>query len=260
MKKFYITLAALIAAAAVWNIFLYLNPDKGTPLNYLFNAFYALIFLFGAVVASRGHKKYLLFYSLALTSYSIGLFVWTFYNLVLKVEIPYPGTPDIFFVLFQLLLVIGFILMVNDFGGRFKLRSIIEFLLVFGIIFGLLYSFLNLGRQDESLSILAKGLNFYYPMFDSILVALAVAGIRTEMGSLHPILLVFAFASLTMAAADTSFTYLASAGSYWNGDIADSLYAASGSLFAIGITYIVSSLAENNSGGGAPLPKLPGNS
>src|SRR3990172_306561 len=139
MRRLFIVLAFLILINIVWNVFLFVNPDKQTPYNFLFNASYGLILTFGSLVAFLGARRHagspvaksLVFYALGLMSYAVGLFIWTFYNLVLQVEIPYPGVSDIFFVLFQPLAALAFFYLVKSAGGEFTTRSKVELVVIF---------------------------------------------------------------------------------------------------------------------------------
>lgn len=231
MKKLYIVLFLLLTLNIVLNLWLYINPDKETAFNYIFNATYGLVYLFGSIVA---YKKGMISYAIAFLLYTIGLFTWAYYNLILKVPVPYPGLPDLFFIIFQPFLVVGFINLIKAFGGQFTLRWIIETLLVFIVLFALLFSFL--GQSDL--------LGTIYQMFDSLLVALAISSIRTEAGLTHPNILLFAFAAFLMASADTIFSYQVSQEFYWNGGIADTLFLIAGTLFSFGMLSVKSTSAD----------------
>lgn len=251
MRQFYIPFAALVLVNVVWNIFLCINPDRQTPYNYLFNVTYGLMFLLGVIIALVGSKKFssvtnlrksLIFYALSLSMYVAGLFIWAFYNLVIKTSIPYPSISDIFFVLFQPFSAIAFVFLIKSFNGKFTLSRLIELVILFVAFFGILYSFLLKGSLSEGLPFLTNALNVFYPAFDAFLVSLAITGIRTEGGNLHPNILIFAFAAIIMAFADTIFAYRTTQEIYWNGDIADTLFFVAASLFTIGIISISSAV------------------
>jgi hypothetical protein len=239
----------LIGLNIMYVIFLQLSPNKDTLFNYLFNASYALVFIFASVVAASGLRKRSLstklgkamfFYMVSFLSYAMGLFIWTFYNVVLKQPIPYPGMADVFFILFQPACFLGFIFLVRGFGGEFKLRSVIEFLLLFSVIFVLLYSFLSLSSIGPELPLLERILNITYPSQDALLVALVITGLRTERGRLHLELLIFVLGALIMVFADTIFSYRFANGVYWNGDVSDILFFISASIQGLGMISLMS--------------------
>lgn len=239
---------------ALFEVFLQINPDKQSFLNYFFNVTYAFIFLYGAIIACTSFRKHtlqtlegksLFFYGLALLSYTLGQFIWSFYNLILKQEIPYPGASDIFFLLFVPFAAAGFIFLLKSLGGRFSIGRLIEFILVTATMYIVLITFLGQSISGTSVTFMQTLLGYLYPLMDSILVSLAIVGLRTEKGGLHPNLLIFVFASLFLAAADTLFSYLSSIGTYWNGDISDLFFFISGSLFAWGVISASGLLVEN---------------
>lgn len=250
MRGYKILLGSLTVSTLVFNVFLYLNPNKETLFNYAFNVLYAFIYLLGAVVAYSGVKKYglksllgksLIFYAIGLSSYTAGQLIWAYYNLVLKIATPYPGLPDVFFILFSLFVAIGFIYLVRSIGGKITARLIFEFIILFIVLFSILISFLGTYISFDILSDPTNILNLAYPALDSFLVALAVTGVRTVMGTAYPYLLIFAFAPLLQAISDTVFSSRLAYGIYWNGDVSDTLFTVSGVLFTLGIIYILSS-------------------
>lgn len=251
MKKLILPLILLFLITLIWNFFLYINPDKTTLFNYLFNVMYSFLFIYGAVLAFFTFQKYsfssdigksLLFYTISLLSYALGLFVWSFYNVILQVEVPYPGLPDLFFILFQPFSAISFIYLVRSFGGKFTLPRLIELVILSSVLFFILYSFLSTTSLGGDIPVMARVLNVTYPFFDAFLASLAIIGLRTEKGALHPNLLTFIFAALAMVFADTTFSYRSSAGLYWNGDIADTGFAISATLFSFGIINLATRL------------------
>ncbi len=244
MKKIIIPFILLVLLNTIWDVFLYINPDKQTIFNYLFNVGYALVFLFGSAVAFVNLKntflgKSFFFYALSLLTYTLGLFVWAYYNVILKTPVPYPGISDIFFLFFSPFSAFGFFFLVRSFGSTFTIPRRLELILLFGVIFAILYSFLAPSSFGQDLPFLAKALNIIYPMQDAFLTSLVIIGLRTEKGELHPSLLIFAFAALAMAVADTAFSYRTATNLYWNGDFADSAYLIAATLFSFGLMMTV---------------------
>lgn len=230
---------------AVYDAVLFMLPTKGMDVNFYFNLAYSLIFILGGVFAaikikrngtSPDLKKSMIFFAFAMFAYALGLFVWTYYNIFLRIDIPYPSLADIAFLLYYPGVILGTYFLVKSFGGLITGRLIAEGLIVMVILFISLYLFLNQTSLGPAVTYGAKVLNVLYPLFDSFLVALAVTILRTEKGvSEHPNILYFVFSFILLAIADTVFSFRSAAGVYWNGDISDLLFAISGFLVGIGI-------------------------
>lgn len=244
MKVLIGVLAALVLINLAWNVGLYFSPDKNTLAHYLFNVGYGIIHLYGAGVALWGTIRYrlstrqgqsLLCFSLAMLMYALGLFTWAVYNVVLTVEVPYPSLADLFFNAFPPFTAAGFGLLLYSFGGRFTLKSLIELVIITGLFFILIYSFLNPTTLGAGLPFLHRFLNISYPAFDALLAALTIIILRSEKGSIHPNILLFAFGCLIMALGDTIFSYRTAAGIYWNGDVSDTLFLVASTLLTAGV-------------------------
>jgi hypothetical protein len=243
-----ILLAALGIGVFLFDILLFKNPDKVTNLNYLFNVAYALIFLFGASAAFLKSKKFpqapnmgrsMAFFSLGMLFFALGLLVWTYYNLVLKISVPYPSFADPFFLIYYPSAILGIYFLIKSFGGKLTGRLIVEGVLTFLVFFGILYFFLIQTSLGPDVTFWAKFLNIAYPLSDSFLIAFAITVLRTERGvSSHPNILYFVFGFLILAAADTAFSYQSANNLYWNGNISDFLFAVSGFLTSWGILSI----------------------
>lgn len=232
----------------IYDGILFMMPGKGGDVNFIFNLAYSAVFILGAIFASVNFKKFsgspdlkrsMLFYGLGMIAYALGLFVWTYYNLILRVDIPYPSLADAAFLLYYPGVILGTYFLLKSFGGALTSKLIVEGILVMLVLFVSLYLFLNQTSLGPDVTTGAKILNILYPFFDSFLVALAITILRTEIGiSEHPNILYFVFSFIILAVADTLFSFRQAAGIYWNGDISDLLFAVSGFLTSLGILSI----------------------
>ncbi len=229
----------------VFDAFLFASPDKATIFNYLFNLAYAVIFLLGMYIAFvRSNRfvdtpnlhKSMRFFGAGLFFFATGLIIWTFYNLVLKVEIPYPSLSDIAFLLYYPGAILGIYFLIKSFGGEITKNMAVEGILIFFTFFALIYIFLNQTSLGPDVAFWARFLNVLYPLADSLLISFAITILRTERGIAgQPYILYFVFGFLILAIADTIFSYRSAMGVYWNGDISDLLFAASGFLTSLGL-------------------------
>ncbi len=105
IKKSRLTLFVLIAYVAilVWWIILRMHH---TDNNYLFNWSYGVIALVSSLYAFYVAKKrwggfgsvfgkLIIFLGIGLLAQWFGLQIWTYYNLIAKVEVPYPSWADL---------------------------------------------------------------------------------------------------------------------------------------------------------------------
>ncbi len=237
-----------MAAVIVVDIQLFMNPDHTTDANYSINLLYSLFFFIGAITAfiksskienNKNLKKSALFFGIGNSFYGIGLLIWSYYNIVLKVDMPYPSWADASFLVFYPGIIAGIIFLIKAVGEKITRKMLLEGLIVFLIFFGLLYQFIYQNSAGISFFDPTNMLNFIYLMADSLLTAAALIVLRTEEGiSKHPYILYFVFGFIMLATADTIFSYNSAVGTYWNGDISDLLFAVSGFLTAIGFTFL----------------------
>lgn len=240
-----------------WSIVLLFTGQTNSPWNYLFNTAYALLYFSGGLAAIWGTKlhgfrssvgKELFSIAIGMCGFAVGLFIWSYYNMVLKVEIPYPSLADIFFILYIPFIAYGIINLLREFGMLFSKRIICESAGIFIIAGILIFFFGNPPDLSPTLPFFTKALNIFYLLGDSFLITLGFMLIRLTQGHIHQSFFFFIAALLVMALADLVFGYRTGAQMYWNGDISDLLYALSGCLFSLGVVKIVSVQLRINRG------------
>lgn len=222
----------------VWNFSLYGMSSHESLSNYLFNAGYAILFVVGGIFAlknsvlSKGDLRQSHFYfGLALFSFAIANLIWTGYNVFLHTPVPYPSLADVFYLLFYPLLTWGFFLYLKAHSYRFTAKLGLESFVIFGIIFLTLFTFLGPSEGSPLASTLAAA----YIFLDALLLSQVAVAIRGSTGRISLRLVLLTLGLLFLAIADTAFTYRTNLGVYWNGDLADSLFALSGFFLALGV-------------------------
>ena len=239
-------LIVLAVATLILNFLLFQNSDKGMPANYLFNALYATLFLIGGIyglIKTNAFSKKdpdlgktFLYFGIAMAFYALGLFVWVYYNLILRVSIPYPSFADVFFVLFYPTAIMGSHYLIKYLKSRVKVGTMVQGSLFFVVFFSIIYFFLTQTSLIDRTSVEGAILDILYPLGDASLAALGVTILVAERGlNNFKSLLFFTFGFITLALADTLFSYLSSHNLYWNGDISDTLFAFSGFLISWGL-------------------------
>src|SRR3989344_1029527 len=128
--KFLITYYSVIV---LWWLSLYITQSVNNLSNYLFAFCFGLIPIFGGVFGVVNSNKWgsvksflgkgLLFLSLGLITWGIGQVIFSFYNLFLNVEVPYPSVADASFILSWPLWGIGMFYLSKVTGANFGLRT-----------------------------------------------------------------------------------------------------------------------------------------
>ncbi|MCU1594983.1 MAG: hypothetical protein JWO12_2375 [Frankiales bacterium] len=159
-------------------------------------------------------------------SAALGELLWTWYELVLGQETPYPSPADAFYLVFPVLALIGMLLRPSSaFAGQGRARAVLDGLLISGSLFVLGWvSSLGAVFADTSSSTLQLAVSLAYPIGDllvltTVMILLARNGRSTELCLLAGSLAV-------LALSDSAYTYLTSLGTYSTGNLLDVGYLA----------------------------------
>lgn len=242
--KLILWLALGLLVLIVWQLRLQASPIKGTSWNYLFNVGVAVFYFVAAglafgrrrllPVSNRG-RSVLSYFGLAALFWGLAFVVWTYYNVILEQSVPYPSLADPLFLASYPLLGLAVLRIRENYrvksGPTFTRESILFIALTTLAIF----AFLNRPDLSPDLGLAKNLLNVAYSLGDVLLVTMAYVGIRgsrvKERLGLYTIVLFL----VLQAAADFLFAYRNNAGVYWNGDVADLLFGASGWLLALAL-------------------------
>ena len=253
LKTVRVILILLFLCMILWDIFLYLSPDKATNANYLLNFGYSFIYIFGGIAGIIGAIKtdaktnigrMFIFFGIGLISYAIGLWVWTYYNIILEVAAPYPAISDIFFLSLYPLVLIGFYNALKIYKLSLTTDVVIQSVIIFLIIVAVLLVSQNILIPQGEVTPLVFIFNTAYQLVDALLVAVAATALKIGGGSTYKGARYFIFAFILQAVADYTFAYTSAKGIYWNGSLADTLYITVAFVFSLGI---ISSLIQQSS-------------
>ena len=102
-------LLTLLAVIFAWWTFIQVTGVTDSPTNYYFSFFYGLIpTIFGFYILLRPYAKdkanksllmSVKFFALGLVFWGVGETIWSYYNLFLNIDVPYPSLADTAFVL-----------------------------------------------------------------------------------------------------------------------------------------------------------------
>lgn len=248
-----ISLSLLTFFVACWALYLQLSPDKTTTWNYLYNIGYGLLYFFGAFMGVTGAirlstqtnmGKALLYLGLGLGSYGSGLVIWSYYNIILQVEIPYPSASDILFLFFIPLIAAGCLSALGIVRSQLSRRSALEAVGIFIISSLVVFGFLNRPDLSRDLPFLTKLFNIAYPLGDTILLTLAYTTVRISGGGMRSGMMLISLGLLFQVLGDMVFAYRTTTETYWNGDIADILFSASAAISSFGMLRLFDSFTQ----------------
>lgn len=161
-------------------------------------------------------------------SFAIGDFVWSYYELVLQTEVPYPGLPDLFYVGEYLLLSGALVAAGVAYKGIVDIKrpALIATLGTAAAAVFMWFAFIAPLAVDTESSLAERVFNVFYPMADVVLLGgpalftiLVVA--RLGAGKLARPWWAVAAGVLILAASDTAFSWMSAADAYVPGTIVD---------------------------------------
>ena len=250
--SYYILL--LYSALFSWWIFLQIG-GVGTSKAYFFNWSYGLVgvsaSIYGLYVSYKRWGGYrslmgraLIFLSLGLFMQWLGLQVWSYYNIILKVEVPYPSLADIgYFGLVPLYSIAAYQVAVAA-GLKISLRSLESKILILLIpAIALIFSYW-LFLKDIGFDLNDPIKTFFdiaYPLGEIIPVSIAIVTLTLSRnilsGSMKKRVWYLAFAFSVQFFTEYLFLYRAGEGTYVNGGFTDLMYLTSYFIMALGLVY-----------------------
>lgn len=183
--------------------------------------------------------KHLASIGIGMIGFAIGLFIWSYYNIILNIKVPYPSYADMFFILYIPFLAAGIINLLRLFGVFVDKKIYFESSIIFLFFIVFVFMIGNPPDLSSNTPVFERSFNIMYLLGDSFLISLGYMLIRLTRGKIHKSFIYFMCALFTMAFADLLFSYRIADGSYWNGGFSDILYALSGLFFSLGVIKII---------------------
>lgn len=242
----------------IWGSSFYFLNIRQTDANYWYQFAFGLIPVVGGIFGMIKAKKWgllrsnvgraLFFISAGTTSWGIGQMFWSiFYNIFLRVEIPYPSLADIGYIIAIPLWTIGIINLSYATGARFSLKKVKGKILLYTlplILIALSYYLLITVARGGLLSDFSGGaykvfFDLAYPIGDVIILSLSVIVYGLSFNYLggrykFPILTII-IGFIVMFVSDFSFSYVTTNGTYFNGHWVDILFPTAMALIASGV-------------------------
>lgn len=223
--------------------------------NFYFGLVYALVALVGGLNGLRlaqgwgGLKsvvgKGVSFFSLGLLSLGVGQLIFSYYNIVANVEVPFPSVADFFYFSIIILYILGSITLFKASGSRFTLSTLKGrfYLVVVPLIALTISYFLLLKKLSIDFSSLNNGLitflSYSSPLGGAIYISIAALTFqlsRKLLGGVMRKRILFLIAALILEyLAEYVFAYRAAQGTYYNGDIDDLVFATAVIIMSLGL-------------------------
>lgn len=250
------TVAILLFAIVLtwWGSFFFIQADESSMLQMkgIWGACYQIAALWGGiwglmVAKSWGGRRSLM--GRAIGAFAIGLLlqnfgqsVFSYYNLVLQVELPYPSLADIGYFGSIPFYIYGTLMLAKASGIKISLKSfsgkIQAVLLPLAMLTSSYYFFLK-GYEFDWSAPLQVFLDFGYPLGQAVYVSCALLAYflstKTLGGAMKNKVLLILFALLIQYFADYNFLFQASAGTWNVSGYGDILYLTAYFLMAIGL-------------------------
>jgi hypothetical protein len=181
-------------------------------------------------------------FSLGLLFQTFGQSTFSFYNLVLQVEVPYPSMADIGFFGSIPFYIYGIILLARAAGVAMSMRSFLNQIQVIIIplaMLGLSYFFFLRGYEFDWSNPLRVILDFGYPLGQAIYISIAILTYTLSKsflgGLMKPKILFILIALIVQYLADYNFLYQALNETWQNGGYGDYIYLVAYLFMALGL-------------------------
>lgn len=236
---------------------MYVSGLKDLPINKVWGIGINFIPLFGGIFGLftarhwGGFKsavgKGLIYLSLGLLSWSLGNWIWSYYNFFLENNVPYPSFADVGYIGAVPLWMVGSFYLSKATGVRYGLKKkagqlylVILPIITLVISYHLLVNVARGGSVTSGGGFLKIFFDFAYPIGDVVIVtiALLVYGLSFKyLGGKYkwPVLITL-LGFVLMFLADFSFSYETTLGTYYDGDIFNLVFIVALSTIGFGVT------------------------
>lgn len=195
--------------------------------------------------------KALIFFSLGLLLQAFGQTTFSYYNLIAKVEIPYPSISDIGFFGSIIFYIYGAILLGRASGTGFSLKnygSKAVAIIIPLVMLILSYAFFLQGYQYDPADKLKTFLDFGYPLGQAVYVSIAIMTYILSKnflgGMMKKYVMFFLIALVIQYVAEYNFLSQASNGTWVNGGYGDYIYLLAYSAMALSLIKMKNALGQ----------------
>lgn len=236
----------------VWWIRINFFLTVSTSEIYLFGTLYSLIALIGAVQGFIVARKWggwssvlgkcIIFFSCGLIGLWFGQLIWSYYNIISQVEVPYPSLADIGFFSIIPFYALGSVYLGQATGVKFVHKSTLGMLSILLIPLVILSMVYFVFLRDFTLDVTAplrSFLDFFYPFGEGITISIATIvfflSYQILGGKMRNRILCILFALIFHFITEYTFLYTVASSIYTNGGYVDLMYATSFFFMSIGL-------------------------
>lgn len=237
--------AIFFTALIIWWLLLQLIVGNGAEsASLVWAATYQLMAWFGGIFglisahswggAKSRMGRTILYFSIGLLLQGFGQSAFSFYNIVLHVDIPYPSIADAGYFASVIFYILGIVSLARISGASFKMKDLKGKILAFILLVLMLIAskLLFLADYDFDWSApLRTFLDLGYPLGEAFYVSIAMLALyfsRNMLGGvMRTPLIIMMFALLAQYAAEFNFLTQALNGTWVNGGYGDILYLLS---------------------------------
>ncbi len=256
-----------IAVVLLW-LFISVNSIQNTNINYYFSLGIGIIALLGGVFGIYNSKKWgflkssigksLFFISLGLLFWSLGTFIFGYYNIFLSIEAPYPSLADASYIISWPLWIIGMFYFIKATGAKFQLSKtagrfmlFIIPIIVMALSYYVLIVVARQGMITDGGGTLKKFFDIAYPVGDVIILTITILIYSLSFNYLGgffkwPIVVIlggFIFNYI----ANFIFIYTVTKETFYVGGFGDLFYVVAFFLLSLGVSLMdVNRLHDNN--------------
>ena len=188
----------------------------------------------GLKAAGRSRTSWFLL-AIAALSWGLGQAVWTWYEVVLDQEVPYPGFADVGYLGAVPFLLAGVLLFPSrSLRAVGRARAVADGLMtLFLVAFASYGTFLGVVYKTSEGDVFERVLAVTYPAADVVIVAVVLAVLARRVDRLGGPLPVVAAGMVSLAVADSAFAYLTAKGTYGDDPVTDLGWPLGFALFAV---------------------------
>ena len=225
----------LLATAVVWAG---LGSDWVTMAitdgSAVVTAFAGAVLVLRAARLPGGNRSGWTLFGIAMLLWGLGEVLWTSYEVVREVDVPYPSVADIAYLGAVPFAVAGLLAFARGSGARFRARTILDGCLVSGSLLFITWA-LVLGPAWRTYAgdTWSHVVTIAYPMTDLVLAVLALVTVQWGRTSQRSSLYVIAAGLLVMAAADTAYTWISTYSTFSTTNPISMLWPAAYLLIAV---------------------------
>ncbi|CAN5179861.1 hypothetical protein BH11PAT1_BH11PAT1_5480 [soil metagenome] len=236
----------------IWWMKIFFTGEKETGENFFYGFAYAIIALIGGVnglwISRRwgGFKsqigKGISFLSLGLLGICFGQFVWSYYNFVLHVEVPYPSLADVGYFSIIPFYSLGMYYFAMASGAKSSLQKLqgkLITLLIPLVLLIITYLILLKNVTPDFSNPIKLFLDYGSPFGEAIAISIGILAFllsrNTLGGSMRSRILFVIFALIFEFATGMTFLFQAGTGQYYNAGPVDLMWTTSFTIMSLGL-------------------------